>query len=137
MRYILILWALPLTLFWGWFLLSANDWHFGTIFLSRQLHDAVFLVYSEAIGVEPSALPAMLLWACVADTGLIGGIAALRWRAAWWPQTRLWLQRQWMIAIAVATARRNDTQLPEPELEEHAPPGAVSLSPYGPARPAE
>ena len=137
MRYILILWAVPLALFWGWYALSVNDLNFGSIYLSRQLHDAVFAVYGQTLGVAPETIPPMLAWACIVDTGIIGAIAAFRWRAAWWPQTRLW---------AVEMYRRQffDGAIGEeqgPQLHGAIPvsieaDGATTL-PYGPVRPAE
>lgn len=86
MRVILTLWALPLGFFWGWFALSANDISFGTIFFSRELHDAVFEVYSRTLGIPAQDLPPMIAWACVVDTGIILAIAAFRWRAKWLPR---------------------------------------------------
>ena len=62
MRAILLLWAIPLTFFWTWYGLSANDISFGTIFFSRALHDAVFEIYGRTLGVPASAIPAMLAW---------------------------------------------------------------------------
>lgn len=88
MRIILILWSAPLVLFWGWYGLSANDISFGTVFFSRQLHDAVFEIYSRTLGVPASEIPSMLAWACFVDTLLIVSIAAWRWREHWTPQAR-------------------------------------------------
>ena len=88
MRILIILWALPLALFWGWYGLSAHDLHFGSIYLSRELHDAVFAVYGETTGIAPGDIPPMLAGASILDSGVIAAIAAFRWRAAWWPQFR-------------------------------------------------
>ena len=53
MRYLIALWAIPLALFWGWYFLSLNDMNFGYLMLSRRLHDFVFKLYGEMLGVDP------------------------------------------------------------------------------------
>lgn len=80
MRYVLFFWAMPLGLFWGWYVLSFYDINFGYLFLSRVLHDAVFDVYGKLLGVEPDSVPGLLVKACVFDTALIGAILAWRRR---------------------------------------------------------
>jgi hypothetical protein len=94
MRIILILWAVPLALFWGWYGLSANGLNYGMYFLSRELHDLVFNIYGRVLGIDPEALPGMLAQASIFDSVLIGAIAAYRWRAGWWPQFRAKLSRK-------------------------------------------
>jgi hypothetical protein len=86
MRAILLLWAIPLAFFWSWYGLSANDISFGTIFFSRALHDVVFETYARTLGLPAAAIPGMIAWACLVDTGVILAIAAFRWRAHWLPQ---------------------------------------------------
>ena len=100
MRAILLLWAIPLTFFWTWYGLSANDISFGTIFFSRALHDAVFEIYGRTLGVPPSAIPPMLAWGCALDTAIILAIAAFRWRASWVPRAmdRIGDLRDWLRA---------------------------------------
>lgn len=80
MKYILALWAAPLVLFWGWFFLSLNDINFGSVFLSRQLHDLVFQLYGEMLGVDPKAIPMMVAEACLFDSVLLAAIWAFRRR---------------------------------------------------------
>lgn len=87
MKYLLAFWATPLLLFWGWYFLSLNDINFGSIYLSRQLHDAVFGLYGQILGVDPATIPGLLADAFVFDTFLIGAIIAYRKRATirqWW-----------------------------------------------------
>ena len=87
MRYVLILWAAPLALFWGWFFLSLNDMNFGYVMLSRQLHDLVFQLYGEILGIDPAAIPGMVAKACVLDSLFLFAILAFRRRkaiAAWY-----------------------------------------------------
>ncbi|MCB1416836.1 MAG: hypothetical protein KDJ64_10535 [Nitratireductor sp.] len=95
MRVLLFLWFTPLALFWGWFALSVNDWSFGFIMLSRELHDVVFGIYARTLGVEREALPGMIAGACALDTALIMAIAAFRWRASWLPHAREMLVSYW------------------------------------------
>jgi Family of unknown function (DUF6105) len=94
MRYFLILWFAPLLLFWGWFALSANDLNFGSIYLSRQLHDIVMAVYAKTLGVEADTIPQMIASATIIDSALVGAIAAFRWRSRWWPRFRGMIEKQ-------------------------------------------
>jgi hypothetical protein len=80
MRYILALWAAPLILFWGWFLLSANNIHFGYVMLTRQAHDLIFQLYGETLGIDPTIIPGLIVKACIIDTLLILAIYAFRRR---------------------------------------------------------
>lgn len=92
MRYLLIFWALPMTVFWGWFGLSWSDTNFGFLFLSRQVHDVVFAIYGHILGMEPATIPWLLAKACILDTAIIFAIFAYRRRkqiAAWWQARRL------------------------------------------------
>lgn len=80
MRYVLFLWALPMGIIWGWYFLSLNDINFGFLILSRLVHDAVFDVYGQILGVDPETIPLLLAQACIFDTALIGAIFAFRRR---------------------------------------------------------
>jgi Family of unknown function (DUF6105) len=80
MRYILLFWAAPLGFFWGWYFLSLNDFSMGTHFFSRKLHDLVFTIYGNILGMEPDLIPALVAKACIFDTLLIAAIFALRKR---------------------------------------------------------
>lgn len=88
MRVLLLLWFVPLVLFWGWYGLSANDWNMGTLFFSREIHDKVFEVYGRVLGVDPALIPGMAAGACAFDSAIVLAIAAFRWRASWYPQLR-------------------------------------------------
>ncbi|RST86643.1 hypothetical protein EJC49_09215 [Aquibium carbonis] len=91
MRYIILFWALPMGLFWSWFGLSYHDIHFGQLFFSRVLHDEVFRLYGDILGLDPSILPGMVARACIVDTVLIFGILAFRRRksiGAWMRERR-------------------------------------------------
>lgn len=80
MKYVIAAWAAPLLLFWGWFFLSLNDMNFGYVMLSRQVHDLVFSIYGDILGVDPAAIPGMVAKACVFDTFLLMGIWGFRRR---------------------------------------------------------
>lgn len=87
MKYIFIAWATPLLLFWGWYFLSLNDMHFGYVMLSRGMHDLVFGLYGDILGIDPQVIPGLVAKACIVDTLLICAIWAFRRRrelAAWW-----------------------------------------------------
>lgn len=80
MRYILIFWALPMGLFWGWYFLSYNDINFGLLFFSRRIHDLVFQIYGNILGLDPESLPPLVARACVVDTAIIFAIFGFRRR---------------------------------------------------------
>lgn len=91
MKYVFIAWAAPLLLFWGWYFLSLNDMHFGYVMLSRAMHDLVFGLYGDILGVDPQIIPGLVARACIVDTLLIGAIWAFRRRrelGAWWRAIR-------------------------------------------------
>lgn len=86
MRWILAIWAAPLVIFWGWFALSFNNVHFGYVMLSRPLHDLVFELYGNMLGIDPATIPWLLAKACILDTLLLLAFWAFRRRreiAAW------------------------------------------------------
>jgi hypothetical protein len=89
MRYILIFWGIPMGLIWGWYFLSYHDISFGMLMFSRPLHDFVFEIYGQILGVDPAILPGLLVRACIVDTALIFGIFAFRRRR----ELRAWFQR--------------------------------------------
>jgi hypothetical protein len=80
MRYLLVMWAAPLVLFWGWYFLSYYDINFGYVMLSRQLHDLVFELYGEMLGIDPAIIPGMIAKACVFDALIVLAIWAFRRR---------------------------------------------------------
>ena len=89
MRFLLWVWFTPLVLFWTWYGLAVADT--GYVFFSRQMHDAVFAIYGNMLGVDPSVVPAWLAKACVADSVLVLGIFAFVRRrriAEWWRSRR-------------------------------------------------
>lgn len=107
MRYILLFWALPMGLFWGWYGLSYHDINFGMLFLSREVHDFAFGVYGKLLGIDPATIPPLVARACVVDTLLIFAIYAFRRRRdimAWWRDARTPLVTQDPPATAAGRA---------------------------------
>ena len=91
MRYILLFWAVPMGLFWGWFYLSYHDINFGLTFLSRPVHDFAFGFYGNLLGIDPQTIPPLVARACVVDSAVIFAIYAFRKRReimAWWTSGR-------------------------------------------------
>ncbi|MEM7068977.1 MAG: DUF6105 family protein [Pseudomonadota bacterium] len=94
MRAILILWAIPLILFWGWYGLSAYDLSFGLYFLERDFHDLIFRIYENMTGVPAEDIPGWLAGIFFVDTLIILAVAALRWYKHWLPQTISWIRQK-------------------------------------------
>lgn len=91
MKYVFALWAAPLVLFWGWYFLSLNDIHFGYVMLTRQVHDLVFQLYGDMLGIDPQTIPGMIAKACALDTMILLAFWAFRRRKTLIPRVRaLW-----------------------------------------------
>jgi hypothetical protein len=91
MRALLILWAMPLGFFWGWYFLSLNDVNFGTLFFSRAMHDAIMQIYAGILKTDAASVPGILAKTFAIDTVLLGGIVAFRRRVqikTWWNSRR-------------------------------------------------
>lgn len=113
MRYIFWFWFLPMGFLWSWYLLSYHDISFGLSFFSRQMHDLVFAIYGQLLGIEKPVIVKLLIKACIVDTFLIMGIFAFRKRrqlAAWW-QARRAAKRDQAVAADVESA---PVQVPSP-----------------------
>ena len=90
MRSFLIFWAGPLGFLWGWFFLSYYDLSMGMYFFSREMHDLVFQIYGNMLGIAPESIPPLVARACIFDTGLVLCLIAFRrrrkiiaWVKAW------------------------------------------------------
>jgi hypothetical protein len=87
MKWVLFFWALPLAVLGSWYTLSYYDINFGYLILSRQMHDVVFQVYGNILGIPPESIPPLVLRAIVVDTLLLIAIMSFRRRkaiTAWW-----------------------------------------------------
>ncbi|MAY63811.1 MAG: hypothetical protein CML29_16535 [Rhizobiales bacterium] len=78
MKWFIALWAAPMALICSWYTLSYYDLNFGLTFLSRDLHDLVFIVYGNILGVPPEDVPPMVFKAILVDTALVVAILLLR-----------------------------------------------------------
>jgi hypothetical protein len=78
MRYFLVFWLFPVGFIASWYGLSANDISLGTYFFSREMHDTVFQIYGDILGMDPQSIPPLVLKAIVLDTFIILGLIALR-----------------------------------------------------------
>ena len=91
MKWFLILWAAPLIILCGWYGLSYYDISFGFFMLTRDAHDLVFRIYGHVLGMEPDAIPPLVLRAIIVDSLIVLAIIAFRRRkaiAAWWRARR-------------------------------------------------
>lgn len=93
MRIIIALWAFPLLVFWGWYFLSFYDMNFGFLMLTRQVHDFVFQLYGEILGIDPATIPPMLAKACVFDSLILAAILAFRRRKQIAARVKVWRER--------------------------------------------
>ena len=80
MRYVLMLWAAPILLFWSWFGLSYYNVNFGYVLMTREAHDLIFQLYGEVLGIDPESIPWFVAKSCVFDFFLLMGIWAYRRR---------------------------------------------------------
>jgi len=80
MRVFLVLWIIPIFLLGGWYGLSYYDISFGYRILSRELHDLVFVIYGNLLGIEPESIPPMVLKAVIFDTFLVVGFIVIKRR---------------------------------------------------------
>ena len=91
MKYVFFAWAIPMSLFWGWYFVSYYDLGAGYLMLSRPGNDLVFNIYGQILGMDPDSIPRLVARACITDTFLIAGIWAFRRRReirAWWRARR-------------------------------------------------
>ncbi len=86
MRTLLILWLTPIVLLGTWYGLSVNDINLGTQVFSREMHDLVFKIYGNILGIDPEIIPMMVAKAIAFDSLFILAIIAYRLRKKWWPK---------------------------------------------------
>lgn len=80
MKVFLILWIMPIILLGSWYGLSYYDINFGYRILTRDLHDLVFRIYGNILGIPPETIPALVLKAIVLDTFLVVGFIVIKRR---------------------------------------------------------
>lgn len=87
MKWLLIFWAGPILFLGGWYWLSYYDLSFGVFMFTRQVHDLVFQVYGNILGIPPASIPPLVARAIAFDSLLLFSIVGFRRRAAikrWW-----------------------------------------------------
>jgi hypothetical protein len=92
MKWLLILWAAPVSFLGAWYWLSYYDMSFGIFMFTRHTHDLVFQIYGRILGMPPEALPPLVARAIAFDSLVVFAIIGLRKRAeivAWWKGRRL------------------------------------------------
>ncbi|SIP98323.1 hypothetical protein SAMN05880582_101266 [Rhizobium sp. RU20A] len=82
MKWLLIFWAVPVSLLAGWYTLSYYDMSFGIFMLTRQAHDLVFAIYGQILGLPPESIPPLVARAIALDSLLVFAIFAFRKRRA-------------------------------------------------------
>ena len=80
MKVFLVLWVTPIVLLGSWYGLSYYDINFGYRILSRDLHDLVFTIYGNLLGIPPESIPALVLKAIILDTFLVIGFIVIKRR---------------------------------------------------------
>lgn len=80
MKVFLILWIMPIVLLGSWYGLSYYDISFGYRILSRDLHDLVFAIYGNILGIPPETIPGLVLKAIIFDTFLVVGFIVIKRR---------------------------------------------------------
>jgi hypothetical protein len=95
--------------------------NFGYIMLTRQMHDFVFGIYGQILGVDPATIPPLVAKACVFDSIFIAALYAFRRRR----QIRSWIRDRRARRIASAMVETVD------EREgETGPYARIALPPY-------
>ena len=80
MKVFLILWIIPIVLLGTWYGLSFYDINFGFHILTRDLHDLVFTIYGNILGIPPESIPPLVLKAIILDTFLVIGFIVIKRR---------------------------------------------------------
>lgn len=126
-RLLLALWLLPGVLFALWWTLSANDISFGSIYLSRAMHDAVLDVYATAFGLQPEDITNLLLKGLVVDACLLSAYFGWRYRRAIW-ESRSMAACRMMAAATWSTLRARFARLRSASSMERSADTVVSRS---------
>ncbi|PRD58791.1 DUF6105 family protein [Phyllobacterium myrsinacearum] len=112
MRSFLIFWAGPLSFLWGWYFLSYYDLSMGMYFFSREMHDLVFTIYGNILGIAPDSIPPLVARACIVDTGLVFCLIAFRRRKQIIAWGKVWRANRAAAAASANTALAYSKELP-------------------------
>ena len=107
MKLFLALWILPIALLGSWYGLSYYDINFGFRILSRDLHDLVFVIYGNMLGLPPEEIPPLVLKAIIVDSFLVLGIIMIKRR-----RREIWAALR--ASFAALSARFRTAGEPEP-----------------------
>lgn len=91
MKTFFFLWAGPIFFLGSWYGLSYHDMSFGIFMLTRDAHDLVFRVYSDALGIPAESIPPLVLRTIIIDSAVLFAIIAFRRRhkiGAWFISRR-------------------------------------------------
>jgi len=111
MKYLVAFWAVPLVTFWSWYFLSLNDINFGTVYLSRDLHDLIIELFGILMALDPAAVPGVIAEGCVFDALILLAIWAFRRRR----ELAVWIGERYERHFAApATAILVEVQADEP-----------------------
>lgn len=80
MKVFLVLWIMPIVLLGSWYGLSYYDINFGYRILTRDLHDLVFTIYGNLLGIPPESIPPLVLKAIIFDSFLVVGFIVIKRR---------------------------------------------------------
>jgi hypothetical protein len=81
MKWFLIFWAGPIFFLGSWYWLSYYDMSMGVFMYTRQMHDLVFQIYGNILGIPPETIPPLVMRAIAFDTLLVFSLIAYRKRA--------------------------------------------------------
>jgi hypothetical protein len=87
MKLFLALWAGPVMFLGAWYWLSYYDMSFGIFMFTRQVHDLVFQIYGNVLGIPPESIPPLVARAIAFDSLLVFSIVGFRKRKTirdWW-----------------------------------------------------
>ncbi len=105
MKVFLILWIMPIVLLGSWYGLSYYDISFGFRILTRDLHDLVFSIYGNILGIPPETIPSLVLKAIIFDTFLVVGFIVIKRR-----RKQIWAAMRKMLGWTES----NDTAIETP-----------------------
>lgn len=80
MKIFLVLWVMPIVLLGSWYGLSYYDISFGYRILTRELHDLVFTIYGNLLGIPAETIPPLVLKAVIFDSFLVVGFIVIKRR---------------------------------------------------------
>jgi hypothetical protein len=84
----------------------------GMYFFSREMHDLVFTIYGNILGIAPDSIPPLVARACIVDTGLVFCLIAFRRRKQIIAWVKVWRANRAAAAASANTALAYSKELP-------------------------